>query len=156
MHFRVAAIGQRMPAWVNSGWQEYARRFPRSSRLDLLELPAEKRGRNPDLERLKEREGERLLAAVPSSAVSVALDMGGQPWTTEQLAERLRGWMGGGHDVVFLVGGPDGLSLACLEAAELQWSLGPLTLPHPLVRVLLAEQLYRAWTLTQNHPYHRA
>lgn len=156
MHFRVAAIGQRMPAWVNSGWQEYARRFPRSCRLDLLELPAEKRGRNPDLERLKQREGERLLAAVPSGAVSVALDMGGQAWTTEQLAERLRDWMGGGRDVVFLVGGADGLSRACLEAAETRWSLGPLTLPHPLVRVLLAEQLYRAWTLTQNHPYHRA
>lgn len=156
MHFRVAAIGQRMPAWVSSGWQEYARRFPRSSRLELLELPAEKRGRNPDIERLKQREGDRLLAAVPTGAISVALDIDGQAWSTEQLAERLRDWLDGGRDVVFLVGGPDGLSRACLDAAALRWSLGPLTLPHPLVRVLLAEQLYRAWTLTQNHPYHRA
>jgi 23S rRNA (pseudouridine1915-N3)-methyltransferase len=156
MHLRVAAIGQRMPAWVNSAWQEYARRFPRSTRLDLLELPAEKRGKNADVEKLKALEGERLMASAPAAALRIALDIGGLAWSTEELADQLRGWMAGGRDVWFWIGGPDGLSPQCLAVADLRWSLGPLTLPHPLVRVLLAEQLYRAWALTQNHPYHRA
>jgi len=156
MHFRVAAIGQRMPAWVTDGWMEYARRFPRSSRLELTELPAEKRGRNVDIERVKTTEGERLLSAVPKGALSVALDISGQAWTTKQLARRMGEWMAGGQDVWFLVGGPDGIPGASLSNADVRWSLGPLTLPHPLVRVVLAEQLYRAWTLTRNHPYHRS
>lgn len=155
MHFKVAAIGQRMPAWVNSGWQEYARRFPRSSTLDLIEIPAEKRGRNADLEQIRTRESERLAAAVSKGALSVALDINGQAWSTQQLAERMRAWMRGGRDVVFFVGGPDGVTDSLLQSADQRWSLGPLTLPHPLVRVVLAEQLYRAWSLTQNHPYHR-
>lgn len=155
MHFRVAAIGQRMPDWVNSGWREYARRLPRSSRLELLELPLEKRGKNTDMDRLRTREGQRLMAAIPDGAVTVALDISGVAWSTAQLADQMRGWMAGGRDVCFMVGGPDGLPDSCLVAAEFRWSLGPLTLPHSLVRIMLAEQLYRAWTVINHHPYHR-
>jgi 23S rRNA (pseudouridine1915-N3)-methyltransferase len=151
----VLAIGQRMPSWVESGWNEYSRRFPRGYSLELRELPAIKRGRNADIEAIRQKEGEALLTAVPASSCLVALDEHGKQWTTLELSSRLRSWMQEGRDVSFIVGGPDGLSKACLEAAELRWSLGKLTLPHPLVRVLLAEQLYRAWTITQNHPYHR-
>ena len=156
MQFRVAAIGQRMPDWVNSGWQDYARRLPRSVRLELLELALEKRGKNADIERLKSREGERLKAAIPDGALSVALDISGAAWSTGQLADQMRSWMADGRDVCFLIGGPDGLPDSSLAAADFRWSLGPLTLPHSLVRIILAEQLYRAWTVINHHPYHRA
>lgn len=156
MLLRVAAIGQRMPAWVSTGWQEYARRFPGNLRLELIELPLERRGKNPDIERLRSREGEALLAATPVGALSVALDITGRKWSTEDLSSQLENWMGSGRDVCFMIGGPDGLSPACLAAADSRWSLGPLTLPHPMVRVILAEQLYRAWSIINNHPYHRA
>lgn len=155
MHFRVAAIGQRMPEWVNTGWQEYARRFPRAPRLELLELPMEKRGKNPDIQRLKNIESDRLSAAVPANACAIALDVGGRQWSTSELADQMRNWMRNGRDVCFLVGGPDGMTSACVKTADQCWSLGALTLPHPLVRVILAEQLYRAWTVVNNHPYHR-
>jgi len=155
MLLRVAAIGQRMPGWVTDAWHEYARRFPKNLTLDLAELPMARRGRNPDIERLRAREGEALLSAVPAGAVPVALDIGGRAWSTQDLAARLEQWMAEGRAPCFMIGGPDGLSAACREAAELRWSLGPLTLPHPLVRVIVAEQLYRAWSIVSNHPYHR-
>lgn len=155
MHLRVAAVGQRAPAWVEQAWIEYSRRLPPSLGLELREIPVAHRGRNPDIARLKKAEGEALLAAADGARV-VALDGSGAAWTTERLAERLQQWMLDGRDVCFLIGGPDGLSDDCLAVAEQRWSLGPLTLPHPLVRVVLAEQLYRAWSILQNHPYHRA
>lgn len=156
MHFKVAAIGQRMPSWVGDAWQEYSKRFPRNPSISLLELATERRGRNADIERLVEREGEKLLGAIPDSAIVVGLDERGRAWPTKTLAGNVRGWMSGGRDVYFMIGGPDGLSRACLQRADLQWSLGPLTLPHPLVRVILIEQLYRALMIVNNHPYHRA
>lgn len=156
MLLRVAAIGQRMPQWVVTAWREYARRFPGNLELELRELPMLRRGKNPDIARLCEREGEALVAAVPAGAIPVALDIGGRQWSTAELARNLEDWMGQGRDVCFMIGGPDGLSHACLERAERSWSLGPLTLPHPLVRVIVAEQLYRAWSIVSNHPYHRA
>jgi 23S rRNA (pseudouridine1915-N3)-methyltransferase len=156
MLLRVAAIGQRMPNWVDTAWREYARRFPANPRLELLELPMERRGRNPDIERLRSREGEALLAAVPAGAVPVTLDIDGRRWSTEDLSSSLEDWMATGRDVCFMIGGPDGLSRACLEQSETSWSLGPLTLPHPLVRVIVAEQLYRAWSIINKLPYHRA
>lgn len=97
-----------------------------------------------------------MLAAVPRDCHVIALDVTGQAWNTEVLAGRLQGWLGAGRDVALLVGGPDGLAPACLARADTRWSLSPLTLPHALVRVVLAEQLYRAWTLVSGHPYHRA
>lgn len=103
-----------------------------------------------------QREGEAVLAAAGARDRVVALEVGGRPWSTEQLAEQLERWQLDGRDVSFLVGGPDGLAPECRARADQQWSLSPLTLPHPLVRILLAEQLYRAWSITRNHPYHRA
>ena len=145
-----------MPDWVEKGYAEYAGRLPRECALHLLEIPAGKRGSHGDLARIVRAEGERLLAAVPTGSHLIALDERGQEWNTVELAEQLSGWLQEGRDVSLLIGGPDGLDAACRERAERRWSLSRLTLPHPLVRVIVAEQLYRAWSLLRNHPYHRA
>lgn len=156
MRIHLLAVGHRPPAWVEQGYREFARRLPPECSLDLLEIPAGHRSRNVDIARLVELEGERLLAAAPSGASLVALDVEGQQWDTPQLAARLNRWMHDGRDVALLVGGPDGLSRTCLDRADITWSLSPLTLPHALVRVIVAEQIYRAWTIIRGHPYHRA
>ena len=156
MQFLVAAVGQRMPDWVNDAWTEYARRMPPGLGLSLREITLAKRGKNAAIKRLTAVESKALYAAMPARARVIALDVQGQAWSTEQLAVQLAHWMGDGRDVGFMVGGPDGIAADILQKADKRWSLGPLTLPHPLVRVVLAEQLYRAWTITQNHPYHRA
>lgn len=155
MRLRVAAVGQRMPAWVSAAWQDYAGRMPPHLVLELVEIPVPRRARGSDLARLKRAEGDALLKATDGTH-AVALDGGGRAWSTEELARQLEGWMQGGRDVSLLVGGPDGLDADCLSACAQRWSLGPLTFPHPLVRVILAEQLYRAWSILGNHPYHRA
>jgi 23S rRNA (pseudouridine1915-N3)-methyltransferase len=156
MRFVVAAVGQRMPVWVQDAWQEYARRFPRGLALELREVPLLKRSRNANIHAIRDKEGEALLAATPAGAHIIALDERGRQWSTSELAQQMASWMLDGLDVGFLIGGPDGLSRSCLDRARNRWSLGALTLPHPMVRVILAEQLYRAWSITQNHPYHRA
>lgn len=156
MDLTVAAVGTRMPGWVQDAWTEYARRFPRGMALQLKEISLAKRGNNADVAALRQAECEALLAAVPKGHLVVALDERGRQWRTEELAGQLENWMRDEHGVCFLVGGPDGLHPSCRERARVVWSLGRLTLPHPLVRVLLAEQLYRAWTITRNHPYHRS
>lgn len=155
MQIHLLAIGNRMPPWVEEGYREYAKRMPRECRLALTEIPAGRRTKGTNLERLKEQEGARLLAAVPRGSRLVALDVAGRQWSTKQLAEKVSEWTGAGRDTCLLVGGPEGLSQACLARAEQRWSLSALTLPHPLVRVVIAEQLYRAWTLLSGHPYHR-
>lgn len=155
MRLNIVAIGQRMPSWVTSGWSEYCRRFPRGFSLNLREVPAIRRSRNADVDSIRQREGEALLAAAPASSFLVALDEHGNQWSTQELSVQMTEWMKSSRDVTFLIGGPDGLSTTCRDKAEMCWSLGKLTLPHALVRVVLAEQLYRAWTITQNHPYHR-
>ena len=144
-----------MPDWVNQGYAEYAKRLPRECALVLKEIPLVARSKNADTAQIKQKEGERLLAAIPKQALVIALDERGENWSTTQLAQHLKDWLQQGRDVALLVGGPDGLSADCLQQASARWSLSPLTLPHPLVRILLAEQLYRAWTLLQGHPYHR-
>lgn len=156
MDLTVAAVGTRMPAWVQEAWAEYARRFPRGISLKVREIALAKRGNNADVAALQKAEAESLLAAVPDRHLVVALDERGKQWSTKELASQLEDWMRDEHGVCFLVGGPDGLHDSCRDRASAVWSLGRLTLPHPLVRVLLAEQLYRAWTITQNHPYHRS
>ncbi len=156
MQLLVAAVGQRMPNWVNEGWNEYARRMPPGLALTLREINLEKRGKNADTRRLAAVESKALIDAMPARARVVALDVRGQSWSTEKLAAHLEQWMQEGRDVGFMIGGPDGIDADIMQQADDRWSLGPLTLPHPLVRVVLAEQLYRAWTITQNHPYHRA
>jgi 23S rRNA (pseudouridine1915-N3)-methyltransferase len=155
MHIHLIAIGQRMEAWVNEGYQEFARRMPQECALRLKEIPAVKRGKNADIPRILQQEGERMLGAIPSGARVIALDVDGRQWSTAQLAQELEQWLPAGQDVALLVGGPEGLAPQCLERAQQRWSLSALTLPHPLVRVVVAEQLYRAWTIIKGHPYHR-
>lgn len=145
-----------MPRWVQEGFEHYAKRLPPTCRLRLVEVPAGRRGKNADVARLVHEETQRLLAATPERARVIALEVTGRAWSTQALASRLDAWLHEGRDVALLVGGPDGLGDAARAAASLTWSLSPLTLPHPMVRVLLAEQLYRAWSILQNHPYHRA
>jgi len=155
MHIYLIAVGERMPDWVEAGYAEYAKRMPRECRLVLKEITAGRRGKNADLARLIEHEGARQLAAVPAGARVVALDRAGKMLDTEALSERLGKWLTGGRDVALLVGGPEGLAPACLTHADERWSLSPLTLAHPVVRVVVAEQLYRAWSIIANKPYHR-
>ena len=156
MRIHLLAIGQKMPAWVEAGYVEYAGRLPRECELRLVEIAAGRRTKNADVARILKDEGERTLAAVPKGAHVVALDVRGREHTTEALAQRLAAWLADGRDVALLVGGPEGLDAACTAAAGETWSLSRLTFPHPLVRIVVAESLYRAWTLLINHPYHRA
>jgi len=144
-----------MPGWVEDAYQEYAKRMPRECQLVLREIPAGKRSRNADLARLARDEGERQLAAVPAGCRIVALDAGGRTFDSMGLARQLGRQMGEGRDLALLIGGPEGLAPACRSAAEERWSLSALTLAHPVVRVVLAEQLYRAWSIINNKPYHR-
>ena len=145
-----------MPPWVNQTVADYQARMPPHCRLEITSVDAKKRGKNADIERLLREQGQKLLAATPKGAYCVALDVLGQSLDTPQLAQRLQSWMDMGRDVVLWIGGADGLSSECLQRADWRWSLSPLTFAHPLVRVILAEQLYRAWSLTANLPYHRA
>ena len=155
MRISIVTVGTKMPSWVSAGVAEYSRRLPRELKLDWREIPLASRTRGASAEQLREREGEQVLKAVSASDEVVALDVLGKRISTPQLAKRLQDWQMSGLNYSLLIGGPDGLSPACLARASARWSLSDLTLPHPLVRVLLAEQLYRAWTITVNHPYHR-
>jgi len=156
VELHLIAVGNRMPAWVEEGFATYAKRMPAACRLRLTEIAPAKRGRGADVARAVTQEGERMLAAVAKGAYVIALEVDGRAWSTERLARELADWMQAGRDVALLVGGPEGLAPACRARADLAWSLSPLTLPHPLVRVVLAEQLYRAASILGNHPYHRA
>lgn len=145
-----------MPRWVSEGYEEYARRMPAECGLKLVEINPGHRGKNADIQRTLRDEGERMLKAIPKGCQVIALDVQGSSWSTEKLSKKLGAWMGDGRDLALLVGGPEGLAPDCLARAEGRWSLSPLTMPHPLVRVVVAEQIYRAWSLLRNHPYHRA
>ena len=155
MRIHLIAIGQRRAGWERDGYREYARRMPPELSLELHEIAPSKRSKGVPAERGIDDEGRRLLAAVPGGARVVALDERGAAWTTLELARRIEGWMGDGRALALLVGGADGLAPACIEAAEHRWSLSPLTLPHGLARIVVAEQLYRASTIRRGHPYHR-
>ena len=145
-----------MPGWVVEGYNEYARRMPRECALQLIEIAPGHRGKGVDIQRTLRDEGERMLKALPKNCRVLALDVRGNSWDTEALSLKLGEWMSEGRDLALLVGGPEGLAEACQTRADGRWSLSPLTMPHPLVRVVVAEQLYRAWSLLRNHPYHRA
>ena len=142
-----------MPAWVDAGFAEYAGRMPREARVELTALKPAPRG--GPLPRVLDTEGERVLAAIPAGSYRVILDERGKLLDTMELARRMTGWRNAGRDVAFVIGGADGLSDGVKKSADLAWSLSPLTLPHGLARVLLAEQLYRAVSILHNHPYHR-
>ncbi|MDR3419480.1 MAG: 23S rRNA (pseudouridine(1915)-N(3))-methyltransferase RlmH [Nevskia sp.] len=156
MRLRLIAVGTRMPAWVEAGFAEYAQRLPRELKPELVEIPLQPRGKNADIARLREAEGERTLRAVPDGARLIAFDEHGELLDTVAWSRAIQQWQRDGRDVALLVGGPDGLAPACRQQAAACWSLSRLTFPHPLVRVLIAEQLYRAWSLSTGHPYHRA
>ncbi len=155
MRIKLIAIGTRMPKWVEQGYQDYAKRLNQEIQLELVEVSAGKRGKNADLERIKQKEGDATLSAIAASDWVIALDVKGKRLSTEKMAERLESLMGAGQHVSLLVGGPEGLANACLSRANEKWSLSDLTLPHPLVRIVIAEQLYRAWSIIKGHPYHR-
>lgn len=144
-----------MPGWVTEGFQEYAKRLPPECRLNLIEIAPGKRTKGTEAARAVREEGERMLAALPKGCYVIALDARGTQWDTEQLTGQLKDWLQQGRDVTLLIGGPDGLAESCLKRADQIWSLSKLTLPHPLARIVVAEQLYRAWSMIKNHPYHR-
>ncbi len=155
MRLLVLAVGARMPDWVDAGFAAYAKRFSRGQPLTLKTIRTAARGRGGNVTKARGAEAEKLLAAVPKNATIVALDEHGSAWSTKALAQRLADWRAQGRDCAFLIGGPDGLDQTCLSKAQQVWSLSPLTLPHGLVRVIVAEQLYRAQSINEGHPYHR-
>ncbi|MGB1327983.1 MAG: 23S rRNA (pseudouridine(1915)-N(3))-methyltransferase RlmH [Porticoccaceae bacterium] len=155
MKLKLLAVGTRMPSWVETGFEEYRKRMPTELKLDLIEIPLNPKGKASSSQS-KENQGQALLKAINKQDRVIALDVLGKSMSTESLAMQLSSWQMNGQDICLLIGGPDGLSSDCLERADMKWSLSDLTLPHPLVRILLMEQLYRAWTINKNHPYHRS
>ena len=156
MRARLIAVGERMPAWVGEGFAEYGKRLSRELPLDLVEIRLGARGKGRDPARAIADEGAAVRAALPKNAHVVALDGRGSAWSSEELAADLKRWRMQGRDLAFVIGGPDGHAADVLAASHQRWSLGPLTLPHMLVRLVVAEQLYRAVTMLAGHPYHRA
>lgn len=155
MHIRVIAVGGKQPGWVVDGFDDYARRLPANWRFGLKQIPTARRGRGT-VDAARDNEGEQILAALREQERLIALDERGSQVSSQALAGWIGDWQADGRDLGLVIGGPDGLSQRCLDRAETVWSLSRLTLPHGLVRVLLAEQLYRAWTLSTGHPYHRS
>lgn len=155
MKLSIITVGSKMPSWVTEGYEEYAKRLPRDLKPTMIELPLAVRSKNSNIDKIKQQEGEQILAAIPKGATPIMLDVKGKSLSTEVLANKMSQWQMDGRDACLVIGGPDGLSQAALAAASEKWSLSGLTLPHPLVRVVLIEQLYRAWTINQNHPYHK-
>jgi 23S rRNA (pseudouridine1915-N3)-methyltransferase len=156
MKARLIAVGEGAPDWVTAGFAEYRKRLSHWLPLELVEIAPGLRGKGRDAARAAQDEGSRVLAALPKQAHVVTLDGRGKPYTSAQLAQRLEAWRTQGRDLALLIGGPEGHASEVLAAAQESWSLGPLTLPHMLVRLLVAEQLYRAASMLANHPYHRA
>lgn len=159
MKIRLLTIGQKMPNWVITGFDDYFKRIQPFVQTQLIELPMAKRGKNDspaDILKYCQIEGESILNALKPNERLIALEVGGRELSTEKLAETMQQWTLSGQDVALAIGGPDGLSDAVRQHAEWHWSLSKLTLPHPLVRILLIEQLYRAMSINHNHPYHRA
>ena len=155
MRLIIAAVGTRMPGWIETGYAEFAKRLPRDCPMDLLEVKAEPRSTGKTPAAMMAAEADRLRAALPARRHLVILDEHGDDVTTRQLSERMRKWMQEGDDVAFVIGGPDGLDPTLKGEAREKLRLSSLTLPHAMVRVLLAEALYRAWSLLKGHPYHR-
>lgn len=155
MRLRIIAVGSKMPGWVQIGYDEYAKRLPNEFHLELVEVPLGARRKNEAPDRAIATEGEAMLKAISQGDRVIALEVKGKPWGTDQLARNLRDWQGSGDNFSLLIGGPDGLAQPCIARANMSCSLSALTLPHPLVRIILIEQLYRAWSINAGHPYHR-
>jgi len=155
MKFLLVSVGHKIPEWISNGFHEYAKRMPREARIDLVEIKPEPRTTGKTSPQIMGAEAQRILAALPQVCLRIALDERGTAWTTRQLADNMDQWMGAGRDVAFIIGGADGLHESAKKNAHLLLALSAMTLPHAMVRVLLAEQLYRAYSLLHNHPYHR-
>ncbi|PJE78993.1 Ribosomal RNA large subunit methyltransferase H [invertebrate metagenome] len=155
MRIRLITVGSRMPDWIEAGYREYSRRIGGDVRLDLVEISLGRRGKGSGVARLQEKEAQKMLASVGSGDRVITLEIAGKLWSTEKLADNLGNWQQSGRNVSLLVGGPEGLHSSCLARANERWSLSPLTLPHPIVRVVIAEQIYRAWSILHHHPYHK-
>ena len=152
---RILAVGNRQPQWINEGFETYARRLPHECRLELKEVTPARRNQGQDADRMRAEEGERILKVLSPGEVLIALDERGKSLNTHILADWMGDWLMDGRDVSLAIGGADGLSPEVLAKADRRLSLSPMTLPHGLVRVILAEQLYRAWSIRNGHPYHR-
>lgn len=155
MNIHIISVGKNMPTWVNNGCKEYIPRLPSDYALKLIEVQQEKRSKQADLKKIAEKEESKILAAIPKDSVCIALDRIGKSLNTKTLAKHLHSWHDNSQNICFIIGGPEGLSDAFLKQANIVWSLSELTLPHPMVRVILTEQIFRAWSIIVNHPYHR-
>lgn len=155
MHIRLLAVGDRQPAWVDDAFENYSARFPREWKFRIDSIATARRSRNNKSHDARNSEGEQLLARLKNDEQVVLLDEKGVQHSSQKLATHLSDWQADGRDLCFIIGGPDGVSDACRQRADRQWSLSKLTLPHGLARVLFAEQMYRAWSLQNGHPYHR-
>ncbi len=155
MRIKLLAVGTRMPQWVEQGYREYAQRMPPLCQLELVEIAAKKRGKNADTARILRDEAQSLQSAIPKGALTIALDRKGKHIDTQQLASKMQSWIDESQDVAILIGGPEGIDPYYLNTVGTKWSLSAMTFAHPVVRVMLAEQLYRAWSINANLPYHR-
>lgn len=155
MIIHLIAVGTRCTAWAEMAFQDYQKRLPAECKLKLIPIPISKRHKNSLISKHIAEEEKKILAALPKHSRVIALDVKGQMWSTQQLAQSLQQWQLERQDISLLIGGPDGLGETCINHAERIWSLSSLTLPHALVRIIVAEQLYRAWSLLNKHPYHR-
>lgn len=145
-----------MPNWVAIAVDDFIKRFPPELKINLIQIPLIKRGKNPDIKRIMRDEGVKILSAIPPNNIQIALDVTGKKITTETFSQLLKKWTEQAQHITFVIGGPDGLSPEVLAEASMKLSLSDLTFPHTLAKVMLVEQLYRAWTILKNHPYHRA
>jgi len=151
----ILAVGNKMPEWISQGFNEYTKRMPREAKIELVEIKPEPRTTGKSVPQIMEAEAQRINAALPKDVTRVVLDERGAHLSTKQLSQKMHDWLGGGRDVAFIIGGADGLHESVRSSAQQLLALSALTLPHGMVRVLLAEQLYRAYSLLHNHPYHR-
>ncbi len=155
MRIQIIAVGERMPGWVQQGYQEYIKRIASGITISLTEISAEKRGKSSNTQTILVKEAQRMLQAVAKNHYVIALDKGGQSCSTEMLADKIRGWQQDGTNISFLIGGPEGMTAELLQKAQTKMSFSAMTFPHPIIRVMLAEQLYRAYSIINNHPYHK-
>jgi len=156
MHMRLIAVGDRQPSWVDAAFENYSQRLPKQWQFRMDVIATAPRARNSSGESAKLAEGQKVLAKIKAPERVVVLDERGKEFSSKELSAKLGEWQGDGRDLTFVIGGPDGISGECVDRADLRWSLSRLTLPHGLARVLFAEQLYRAWTMSTGHPYHRS
>jgi 23S rRNA (pseudouridine1915-N3)-methyltransferase len=155
MKLLILAVGNKMPEWITNGFNEYTKRMPREASILLIEIKPEPRTTGKTVPQIMEAEAQRIEAALPKDVTRIVLDERGAALTTKQLSQKMHDWLGSGRDVAFIIGGADGLHQSVRDTAQQLLALSALTLPHGMVRVLLAEQLYRAHSLLHNHPYHR-